>query len=195
MEHSVQRMAKAHQECLPTSLLSLLGFQVLCRFYRFVSQSEDEELFILRDNDAIGVSVLSKKPDTLLKRFIGYNLLPVTYHIVLSLFVKPLFRRIFLKKFFSKGGAFFSVGQDVELIILFVESPQRRKGLGSRLIRVVEQYLRENNIGCYIVKTVARESNSALFFYRKLDFAVVGKGFDSGKEYIYLKKELAFCDG
>ena len=60
MDYNVQRLAKAHHNCLPSSLLSLLGLPVLCRFYRFVAESKEEELFILGD-DVIGVAILSKK--------------------------------------------------------------------------------------------------------------------------------------
>lgn len=87
------------------------------------------------------------------------------------------------------GGVAWSYGGWCELDTLWVEEPARRRGLGARILGVLEA--EAQRLGCHGMHTDTF-SFQALPFYRAQGYEVFGQleGFTDGNSRYYLKKSL-----
>jgi ribosomal protein S18 acetylase RimI-like enzyme len=188
-----EQLAALHLEALPDSLVSELGLGYAKSFYRYLSRSRDERVFVVRSESGRVISgcVLSLRPRTLRRRLFLHT--PLVLHAGLW-----LLRRCFEKK---------PVGADVrrqvattpdpvpdhmpELILIFTEASSRCRGAGATLLSQCEAFLREAKIPEYVVRTVDDLTNRALRFYSKNGFVPFGQSVDRRRTFQVFRKNVA----
>jgi len=185
------RLAALHCECLQDSLVSELGLSYAKAFYRYVSRSPEEKVFVLReDGEVASGCVLSLRPKTLRQRLL--------LHTPLLLYAAPWFLRQFSKRNPKPVAEPKSepVGDPVpdrkpEVILIFTAQASRNRGTGAALLAQCEQFLLARGDPEYFVRTVDQESNRALKFYSRNGFVAVGQSFAHGRTFRVLKKTIA----
>ncbi|EKE25372.1 MAG: hypothetical protein ACD_5C00188G0002 [uncultured bacterium] len=186
----IKKVAWLHSDCLPTSLLTLLGMSVLHEFYRFVASSKLEELFVVKQPDVLGAAVLSLRPDDLDKRFALNSWIVFFPALLLGICSKPFFWKS-IKNFICGSSKEIAQHEEVELVILFVDKSIRKQGIASKLLDDAEKFLLDKGIRSYYVKTVANHDDpQAVSFYQRKGFLKYREGVAFGKKYFYLRKQL-----
>ena len=187
----LERVAELHVAAIDDSLPSLLGRKFTARFYRFVSASASEWLFVERlDGRIESACLLSLGPDSLYGRIVR-SLLPwLALHGLAALFTQPAFRtflRSYVADLVSGGHA---QQPAPEITYVFTSSERRGHGLGNRLIERIEAFLIERNVPVYHVKTIDNPENRALSFYDRAGFSRLGTFQERGHTFVAFRKTL-----
>ncbi len=183
-------LAALHRASLPVSVLGRMGRSTLERYYRWVGRSNLEHLFLARDDHAlIGAAVVSLRPASLLRRFIGDD--PVRFAVeAASAFVRePAFRRDVRAFMFEAGDK--AAHEEPEVLQVFVTAPARGRHTGTGLLQRVEEWLRARSLPRYCVRTLAEDNAATLAFYARLGFSTTGERRFCGERYLVLEKLIA----
>jgi ribosomal protein S18 acetylase RimI-like enzyme len=81
-----------------------------------------------------------------------------------------------------------------ELIIIFADPSYQNRGLGTRLIELCEEALREQKINSYTVKTEDDPTNQALRFYVSKGFHTLRRIEHHGLSFQVFEKNLRSID-
>ncbi len=184
------RLAALHCECLPDSLVSELGRGYAEAFYRYVSRSPEEWVFVLREGERIiSGCVLSLSPKTLRRRLL--------LHTPLLLYAVPwALGRLGRKQAKVHSGPSAQTGQDPvpshlpELILVFTSPECRSRGAGAALIAQCERSLAAQGYSEYLVRTVDDESNRALKFYIRHGFVPFAQSVAHGHTFRIFRKPV-----
>ena len=186
----LDRIAWLHVESIRDSLPALLGERYATRFYEFLTNSDQEHLFVERVHGRVeSACVVSLSPATLQTR-IALKTMPSLAGSALRALRGPEFR-----------GYMRAVGQDAlrrkheappapEITYIFTNPQKRCAGLGARMIRRVDAFLRGQSLDRYFVKTIAASKNRAVDFYRANGFVTVGSRIEAGRRYVEFQKNL-----
>ncbi|MDP2809118.1 MAG: GNAT family N-acetyltransferase [Rhodocyclaceae bacterium] len=177
----IEVLGRLHVEILPESLVSLIGERYARSFYRYVSSSSKELVFLERDgSDAdavVGACVVSLDPGTLNRRLLRAT--PLIPMALLALPHMPL--RSLLGG--SRDGAKAQAPEQPpgpEIILIFTLPSLRSRGCGARLLARAEDWLAQRGVGTLYVKTRDAEDNRAIGFYERAGYrrlaAIVNKG-------------------
>ena len=135
------RIAWRPVDLLPDSAITKRGCGVRRRFCRCVLASPPEHLFVCRDDgEIVAVAVLSLSNASLTSRL--WRGTPLGLHL-LSLIGRSGFVDVSRAVWpsFTRGQR--SEGRPAEVISLFTQARNRRRGLASSLLARVERFLRE----------------------------------------------------
>lgn len=186
----IAQLAALHASLLPGSMLCALPLIGLRCFYRFVSRSTREELFVVRNDDGAlcAAAILTFSPSTLMKRFL------LGRHIWLSVFlaISPRVWSVlpsFLKDVFIDNTTN-ATPAAAELIYIYTAPLAQSSGLGASLLARIEHTLTAKRHAQYVVWTQDNPANRAIAFYEKNGFAPVSHGLRFGQPFVCLKKNL-----
>ncbi len=165
------RIAWLHVDLLPDTAIAKLGVGYAQSFYRWVLASPMEHLFVCRDDgEIVAVAVLSLSNASLTSRL--WRGTPLGLHL-LSLIGRSGFVDVSRAVWpsFTRGRR--CEGRPAEVISLFTQARNRRRGLASTLLARVERFLRELGHDRYVVRTASSPGNPALEFYLVRRFSAV----------------------
>lgn len=181
-------IVKIHLETLSEDLLPQLGEKFLIKFYKYINNSELEEIFFIKDQDnLLATCIISYHPNTLLRRVLKNTFIYFIYSFAINILTnKKLFISVF-KIFFNKT---IFVSQSPEIVYIFTNPIFQGKGIGKNVIEKVENALRNKKINKYYVKTLNDKENKAINFYLKNGFKKIKRFNYAGNVYLYLEKCL-----
>jgi ribosomal protein S18 acetylase RimI-like enzyme len=185
------RLAALHCECLQDSLVSELGLGYARAFYRYLSRSPEDKVFVLREGgEVFSGCVLCLRPRTLQRRLLLHT--PLLFYAV-PWFIRKACKKTPQPAAAAKPGAVIDPepGRKPEVILIFTAPQARSRGTGAALLAQCEQFLLANKYPEYIVRTVDHESNRALGFYLRNGFTPVGQSSDHGRTFRVFRKGLA----
>jgi GNAT superfamily N-acetyltransferase len=181
-EPDIRDLARLHTTCLTDSVVGALGERYVRSFYRYVTRSPKELLFV--DRNAAGVivaaTVVSLEPHTLNRRLaLGTPLV-----LALALHAYSMTKLLWPRGAASGGRAHSDAHQSLpEMILIFAAPGERGGGRGSTLVERAEAGLRTRGVTQYQVMTVCDPSNRALAFYRDRGFVPAGTLVRLGKYF------------
>jgi hypothetical protein len=166
---ALRSVAELHCECLPESMITLMGRRGANLVYRFFCDSTREQILAAIDSRGIviGGAVISTSPATLPQRLaLTPKLLPFVIFAVL---------RIYWKKYFASNleidqkSNSSTKNDDTEIISLMVHSDERRNHVGKNLVEYfcqIESSTRKKTI-CVLAPA---GSEGTVAFYARLGF-------------------------
>jgi ribosomal protein S18 acetylase RimI-like enzyme len=187
----IERIADLHVASIDESIPTMLGGAFPRRFYEFLVESNLEWLFVERVECRVeAVCVVSFQPGSVYGRILRQTFPALARALIPALLRKAEFRA-FLRDYAA----------DVlrrprqhspfpEITYVFTSPEQRGKGLGRRLIRRVDAFLRERGVEDYSVKTLEDPANRALSFYDENGFRRTGRRVEAGRSFVVFQKPL-----
>ena len=182
----LQQLVRLHRDSLPSSLLSDFGPDVIKAYYEFLIESPTEHLALAKANGVIGAATVSFEPATLMKRVFQKKIRSLRFN--LAVLASPFALCKAVMGLFEPDHIPASLQSMPEVVQLFTDGAQRRRGVGSELLAQIETMLRGRGLSAYYVKTVDDPSNTALEFYAKKGFERVDRQAISGMPLVFLKK-------
>ena len=178
----VRVLARLHVECLTDSFVTALGPSYVESFYRYVTRSGKEIAFVERDAAGVivGATVISLEPATFNRRLLRHTSL-LAHAVARATRVLPLLlpRR-------QRAASTDAAQRDShlpEMLLIFTAGSVRGRGVGTTLVRRVEDALRARGVREYQVRTVHDPANRALAFYRDRGFVPAGIDSRLGKQF------------
>ncbi len=186
-------LARLHEQCLDDSIFSLMGTGALATYYRFVTRSDRESLFLIRDEGTIiGAAVLSTSPHDMSGRLFRRYGLALSGPLIKGLVGSATFRTRFFKHLIAKDSTPAALALLPEIVQIFVHPDHRNQQIGSRLLNDAEGWLRVGGVNRYYIKTHnVGEQNQALPFYESRGFSRAGESTFAGELYVYFVKEIS----
>jgi ribosomal protein S18 acetylase RimI-like enzyme len=178
-------VARLHADGIGEGFLSTLGQRFLAHLYRAMTQSPVATLLVSRDEDGAVIGFVSgaTSPGAFYRQFFRRHG-PRAALILAGRALRPrVFRRILeTVRHVGKEG-----GGGPELLSIAVGPPARRTGLGSMLVRRLEQELRADGADRLAV-VVGAGNPGARAFYERLGFHPLG-GIEVHQGYRSLRYE------
>ena len=169
-----QSLAKIHAETLTTSFLAGIGLNFLSNLYEFLIKKE--KVWVYEENNEVkGFVSYSGNSSRMMKRFL-FNCPSCILSLALGTIVQPAnFKRFvetFRAPFKSKKAKKMIILPLGELLCISVSLNCQASGIGSQLIKALEEYLRHIKIASYKV-VAGDELIGANKFYLKNGFVLV----------------------
>lgn len=193
-------LALLHVRCLPDSLISRLGYGYAKAFYRFISNSRCEFLFVRREaGEIVSACILSLSPKTLATRLLTRTsaLLRAplrVFRLPVGGIMKSVCLRLWFRANRSMRGGSSTKESAPEVVLIFTAPEARCRGLGSTLLHRCERFLLTRGHRYYVIKTADDEANLALKFYAGKGFRQRGPLRDHGKRFQLWEKKLTHQD-
>ena len=185
-------IAKFHLSSLKDSMLTHFGYDIVVRYYHFISSSKDDVLFSNKIKNSInGACVLSMNSASLMKRFLKSNIFPVFYAVIKHIILSSSTKRKRITGFlFNRNDLPIELSNLPEVVQIFIDPSFRKSGCGTNLLSQTEAYLLNKNIDQYFIKTDSNNKNKAKLFYEKNNFIELRKITSGGKSYTYYVKSI-----
>jgi|GEM_PF-6869796 len=181
-----------HRLLLPGSLVTRLGQGLTETYYRFVSASDRELLFVHQSADRVlGACVLSLEPATLMQRFVAAHPVCLGWQTLLRLPLDGQVRDFVWKKLTAAGRDKAPVPQMPEIVQIFVNPESQGQGIGRAVVHGVETELGRRGWGEYYLKTDADTANAAHAFYLRLGFDAGHLAHLNTQDYVYYHRRLS----
>lgn len=182
------RLADLHIQSLPSRLLPLLGRSYLQAFYRFIAQSDHEQLYVSRSNDGIAACCIVTSDETsVLSRAVRATLVQFIWATLRRFFVSAHFRQACFSVL--KSGRRSSLAP--QILVLFTDPTQAGHGIGRLLVDYVCNTLDSDAL---YTKTEDGEDKATINFYQKNGFAVAERSTYADQSYVYLRRDLTQRD-
>lgn len=190
-ERDIGVLARLHVESLPDSLISVVGERYARVFYRHLSSSRDEFLYLERGGangtDVVGACVVSLHPETLNRRLLRTTpLLPMSMMAITRLPLRSIFAKLLAK---SRTPAA-TQPSGPEIILIFTLPGLRGVGSGTRLLMRAESWLAARGVERVFVKTRDVADNRAIRFYEKAGFRRIASIVKQGKNLALFDKHI-----
>lgn len=183
----LKELSNIHYTSFSDGILTLLGPKYLEVFYNFLDQSELEDILIFNKKKVIvGYCVISYDTKTILNRAIAATFLDFSKAFFLRLFNIKLQKIVFSTLFKVNS----SIHESPEIAYIAISEEFTGKGYGEEMLNEVCAFLKKNAHKNIYVKTMDSIENRAVNFYKKNKFFLLKKTTVSGKNYVYLKKNL-----
>lgn len=183
-------IAALHHQTLTTSFLAGLGLNFLNSLYYFLILNE--KVWVYEENNEVkGFISYTSNTIGMMKRFLIQKPQCIILMII-KIIIKPSniihFAETFKAPFKSKNITYINDMPSGELLSISVNSNCQSSGIGSQLIKCLEEYLQENNVYCYKVIAGA-ELIGANKFYQKNGFIITTQVMIHGnnKSNLYIK--------
>lgn len=176
-----------HLQIFPSDLLPQLGKTFLINFYTYINNSKYEDIFIIKEKKILAICIISFEIETLIQRVIKSYLLCFCFSFFLSTLKNKLFRE-YIFNIISHKSNFKS--KNPEIVYLFTNPLFINNGLGTKLIKKIENKLIQYNISKYYSKTLSQNNNKTIEFYKKNNFKIENQFKYAGKSYLYLSKQI-----
>ncbi|MBN2835140.1 MAG: GNAT family N-acetyltransferase [Candidatus Delongbacteria bacterium] len=169
-------VADLHREGIPTGFLSSLSPKLLASLYGVIIE-EGLSFVAVEDDKVIGFVSGSADSKALYKKIVKKN-----FFRLIPLFFKKIFSYSFFKRSLESFLIPFKTGKDEkkekeilpELLSIVISKNIQAKGIGSGLVKCLEEELMKRDIGSY--KVLAGDNLiSANKFYLKNDFTLYEK--------------------
>ncbi len=205
----VPSIVELHKICLPASILTALGDEALYRYYDTVVGSLREHVFVALDEEhaVVAVCVLSMAPGSLLRRFaVGAPVSMLRDLAKGSLLTAELRHRVgaraweastgvargalrLVTRASSRDASDTSAGLP-EVTQIFTDPTLRGQGVGTSLLRTVEDTLQGMGRQGYCIHTLRDDNDAGIRFYRREGFTVTGTTTSFGDHYLVMTKGL-----
>lgn len=188
----VEEIVKVHIAAFPSSFLSKLGPSFLFVFIKYMLKSSDVHLIILRlENEIVGYSAISRGDFSLWRGLAMQKPVSCFYYLTRVLIngsIKPLelLNRIRSNKDFVFG--------TWHLHSIAVLPSFQGKGIGKRLMQIVENYIDEISVGSFDKYSLSLTTNKlenlgAIGFYKRIGFNVESEATINNREMLLLIKK------
>ena len=181
----VPSIVELHKICLPASILTALGDEALYRYYDTVVGSLREHVFVALDEEhaVVAVCVLSMAPGSLLRRFaVGARAWEASTGVA-----RGALRLV--TRASSRDASDTSAGLP-EVTQIFTDPTLRGQGVGTSLLRTVEDTLQGMGRQGYCIHTLRDDNDAGIRFYRREGFTVTGTTTSFGDHYLVMTKGL-----
>jgi len=184
------QLAALHRECLSDSLVSCLGAAYARAFYRYMSRSPHEQVFIKRDaGQIVSACVLSLSPQTLTRRLAIHT--PLLWFVAMGVFRRSV-RRALVGSLPRRSAAPEKAPRSMpEVILIFTMPRVRGRRFGAALLTECDQFLSAQGHGRYLVRTIDDQANAALQFYAENAFVECGRCTERGRPFRLLSREIS----
>jgi ribosomal protein S18 acetylase RimI-like enzyme len=190
-ESDCDALARLHEINLGNSTIGQLGRPLLKRYYRFVERSAHETLFVERvDGEVVGAAVLSLRPDSVISRFVKSEIVAFALAVVKKTLAQPGF----IRTVFAQGrGAKLAPDQstEVELIQIYVDTTQRNRQVGRKLLRQMEDFLFCRGVRRYCIRTRTTNNEATLSFYNQNGFIEAARVPWKDDVFVFMTKAVA----
>jgi GNAT superfamily N-acetyltransferase len=186
------RLAELHSVSLTHSPLARLGRPMVGQYYRWAAGSPEEQLLLARDARGVvqGAAVVSRSPDTVLRRFAKTRLARFGAAVLERFAIDHEFRRDALAFAAEALRSQPPLDTAPELLQIFVDAGRRHQSLGRDLVEAIEQQLRRGGATVLWTRTLLEDNDMALAFYRRLGFEAAGETVFCGRTYRLLRRTL-----
>jgi GNAT superfamily N-acetyltransferase len=178
----VRRLADLQAEILPSSLVSRLGRAYVRAFYRYVIRSREELLLTERGEDG---RIAASCVVTLNVRSLERRLMLSTPLVPSALIRLPWLLDALL------GGGQPVIAPGPELILLFTDPNERRRGYAGQLVARAESALKQLGYDVYLVRTFDDQSDPAFRFYKARGFETIGSFRTRGHGFALMRRSLS----
>lgn len=178
----IDRLAILQCATLPSSLISKLGANYVCAFYRYALASQQEMVLVARDANGIIAAgcVVSLDIATLQRRLLTKT----------PLLLAAIPRALKLLPQMLRGNSGPAPLDGPELLLLFTDPSHRGKGLASELVDQAEAALKARGISRYLVRSFDDPADPALRFYLGKGFTQSGSFTANGAAFQLLEKAI-----
>ncbi len=186
----LNQIVNLHLEVLPESFINNFGKNFLRSAYDTMAKDPNNIFLLLKqDEQVIGFLVAAKDGG----KFTRNVVLKLPFQTIRNIFIQslrqPLLVLLLIRWLITSIGHKFRIKTDLKYIA--IQPGYQGRGLGSRLIKQLEQVLIKSQIGQFLVGTKAANLLSNRF-YRKLDFEKIGERKFFDDSYIfYLSPKFA----
>lgn len=166
-------LAKLHLETLATSFLASLGLHFLRNLYTFLIQKERVWVYV-ENNEVTGFVSFSENSSGMMKRFLFNSHFCIILLVLITIVQPANLKRLvetFQAPFKSKKAKNLISLPSAELLSISVSPNCQASGIGSQLVKALEEYLRHNKIKHYKV-VAGKELIGANKFYLKNGFVL-----------------------
>jgi len=187
-DSELEEIAKIHINIFQDDLLPQLGIKYLMSFYKFISKSKKEKIFIIRNKKRIiGTCIISLEADTILFRTIKGTLFQFLKSCTTSFIKNNKFRKYLLNLFFLKNTA---ISHTPEIAYIFTDKLFQKKGVAKKLLDKVKVHLHKEGYSTCNVKTLNNSTNKAIDFYKINEFKRDTTFSYAGNDYLYMRVDL-----
>jgi GNAT superfamily N-acetyltransferase len=188
----IGRIAGLHADAMPHSALGAMGRRTLRRYYSWVVRSTLERLFVVEDSGrVVGAAVLSREPETVLRRFVRAAPLRFAGEAGRAYFRTHAFRQA-LHAYLRECIGDRTLADDTtpEVLQIFVAPGLRHRRLGSQLLAAVERRLTAEGTTRYQVRTLSDDNDETLRFYERRFFRPHAESWFCGRRYLILRRSV-----
>lgn len=181
----ISEIAGVHIKALKGDFLPSLGNNFLETLYKGLIGQKDIYSFVdIQKGKVAGFIIGTGNIDLFLKTLLKANFLKLVFYLFFELLKKPRLIKNTLETFlYSKKDQ----GIKPELVVIAILETWQGKGIGKKLIRVLENKFKEEKIKKY--KLTVHSNKKAVNFYNKLKFKKVSEfNLYNKLWYIYEKK-------
>lgn len=180
------QIARIHKEALEGDFLPSLGLNFLNVFYEGIIGEEDVYLFAYKEKKRILGFVLGVKDS---KRFfpkaVQANFLKLSLLLLLQIIKNPKIIKNIAETFLYPSK---DVGSKAELVVIAVDNKLQGRGVGKKLVKVLETAFRKNKIKRY--KLTIHADKKAVGFYEHLQFSRISSFKLYGKMWFIYEKKI-----
>lgn len=187
-----EQLAELHIANLGNSILSRMGTGIVARYYRFIGKSADNFLFVEENNGEVsGAAVLSIDSHKVMRQFVRHNFIAFALAALRACLTSPSFIQVLLRQSSpgASGAGPVAPGQ-AEIVQIFVAQKHRNLKIGKKLLDRVNDFLFARNIAKFIIRTRAGNNDAALGFYRKNNFAEIGRAKWKDDDFVFMEKSV-----
>jgi ribosomal protein S18 acetylase RimI-like enzyme len=183
-------VADIHCEALAGDFLPTLGRSFLTNFYECViTLNTGFGIIYEQNNTVIGAAVATENTQTFYRRLLlrkFWNLGPI---VLWSLLKKPSLVFHALETVIHSSRSYDAEGK-AELILLVLRKTYQRQGIGTKIMKAVNEEFMRRGVESYLVRIYRDNTNSNLF-YRKLGFQMVRSFTMYGRKWNLLRNNIA----
>lgn len=168
-------IASLHKNSIATGFISSLGEKFLSRLYHGISKHPLSCVIVEKNNHGrlIGFISGSLSISNCYQYVITHNFVGLGLPIIFKLFSLSTIKKIFETLIYPMRKNRSNFNTQAELLSIAVTANSRGKGVGSRLVKSLEDFFKENNFsGTYKVVTAA-DDKSSNDFYKSVGFHFV----------------------
>lgn len=183
----IPQVAKIHVRVLKQDFLPSLGTDFLEILYSGVIKNNEAFGFVAEEkNKVIGFVIGTKNMDRFFKTALTANLLKLVYLMAIKLLSRPALIKKTLETFlYTKKDK----GPKSELVVIAVLDKWQGKGIGKKLVKSLETFLKKIKISKYKVTVYA--DKKAVKFYSKLNYSKLAEFNLYGKPWYIYEKSIS----
>lgn len=179
-------LARIHKTALKNDFLPSLGENFLTTFYKSLIGEKGIFAFAERNqNQILGFVIGTDDMGLLFKKVLRSNFLELSLSLLLALLKNPgLIIRVAESFLYPTKES----GPKAELVVIVVLKKFQGKGIGKKLVKVLEKAFKENKIKEY--KLTVHADKKAVNFYEKLKYQRLGDFKLYGKSWLIYSKSV-----
>lgn len=176
-------VAEIHKKELGGSdFLSSCSRKFISFFYRCYEKDERNKLFTVEENGVIaGFAFLTLAKEVLFMDFVKSN--------IKKIIINPSALASLLKTLIFRRKSTLKHEYEIDIVYIAVSKKYQSKGFARKLLRDVEEFLKQRNMKDYYLQ-VFKDNENAVRFYNKYGFEVIEEYEARSRAKLLMKKDL-----